>query len=362
MSIRTKILFFASNPEDVTKLSLDEEIRAITTKIRTAEYRDVVDLISRWAVRPDDLVQALLEINPTIVHFSGHGSASGELVLMDDSAKTKKVSSAALNKLFLTLKDNIKVVVLNACYSKIQGQEIAKVIDCVVGMNSSIGDRAAITFAASFYSAIGFGRSVKEAFELGKVSLMLEGIPEENTPELLHRPEVDPANVYLVHTTDVDYKKIYKIDADGIGNIIFQDINGNKVTVNYNDIEKLKTVLQNLSDTQTFELKQIIGTQHKEILTEIRRIQDRSDEKNTIQKAEKILNDLDDFFKELTAIKIESIKGRIISNYNLLREYEEMLILEDDPKRKMKYEREIKTIRNNIANNEMELTSISKQS
>ena len=198
MSPRAKILFFASNPEDVTQLSLDEEIRAITTKIRGSDYRNVLDLISRWAVRPDDLLQELNQQNPTIVHFSGHGSKSGELVLMDESRKATTVSPAALKALFSTLKGNIQLVVLNACYSKVQGAAIAEVIDCVVGMNASIGDRAAITFAASFYRAIGFARSVKEAFEQGKVSLMLENIPEENKPELLHRPTVDPASVHLV--------------------------------------------------------------------------------------------------------------------------------------------------------------------
>ena len=65
-------------------------------------------------------------------------------------------------------------------------------------MNTSIGDNAAITFAASFYRAIGFGRSIKESFEQGKVSLMFEDISEEDTPELLVRRDVDPASVYLV--------------------------------------------------------------------------------------------------------------------------------------------------------------------
>jgi len=357
MSTRIKILFFASNPEDVSKLSLDEEIRAITARIRTAEYRDVFDLISRWAIRPADLMQELLENKPTVVHFSGHGSAAGELVLMDDSRGVKKVSSATLAKLFHTLRDNIKVVFLNACYSKIQGQAIAEVIDCVVGMNSSIGDRAAITFAASFYSAISFGRSVKEAFDLGNVSLMLEGIPEENTPELLHRPEIDPAKLYLVPKGETDFSKIQRIDTDSQGNLSLQDMNGSSISVNLNDTEELRNILQNLSDKQVFELKQLIGSQHKDTLTEIRRIQELSDEKNALHKAHEILNDLDGFFKELDFMRIENAKNRIITNYKLLREYEEKIILEDDPKRKMRFQKEMETIKNDIAANELELKS-----
>jgi len=154
------------------------------------------------------------------------------------------------------------------------------------------------------------------------------------------------------------HEKINKIDTDGSGNIILQNINGSKITINYNDPEALSTVLQNLTDTQTFELKQLIGSQHKEILTEIRRIQELSDVKNTIQKADLILNDLDGFFKELAAMKIENAKNRILVNYKLLREYEEKLILEDDPRRKMRYQKEMETIRNDINTNELELKNM----
>src|SRR2546422_605022 len=114
MDAKIKILFFASNPKDVTPLNLDEEIRSITTKIRASEHRDALDLISRWAVRPDDLLQELNIHKPIVVHFSGHGSSSGELVLMDDLRQAKMVSPSALKALFSTLQDNIRLVVLNA--------------------------------------------------------------------------------------------------------------------------------------------------------------------------------------------------------------------------------------------------------
>jgi hypothetical protein len=195
-----EVLFLTSNPEGTPALKLDEEARLITQKIKASEYRDVLKLETLWAVRPDDLLQALNEHKPQIVHFSGHGSEVGEIVLMDDNRQVKPVSVEALKMLFTTLKDNIRVVVLNACYSQIQAQAISEVIDCVIGMNTAIGDEAAITFAASFYRAIGFGRSIKEAFDQGKTALMLEGIPEVNTPQLLTRMGVDPSSVVLIGT------------------------------------------------------------------------------------------------------------------------------------------------------------------
>jgi hypothetical protein len=195
---KVKVLFLAANPAGTKPLQLDEEIRQITAKVRASDHRDSLELVSRWAVRPDDLLQALLEVKPHIVHFSGHGNPAAELVVLDDRGDPKPVSQAALVYLFRTLKDNVRVIVLNACYSRTQAEALAQTIDCIIGMNRPIGDAAAIVFAASFYRAVGFGLCVKEAFELGKAALLLEGIPEDETPELLTRPGVDSAALCLI--------------------------------------------------------------------------------------------------------------------------------------------------------------------
>ena len=108
------------------------------------------------------------------------------------------MSKPALVGLFQVLKDNVRVVVLNACYSKPQAEAIAQVIDCAIGMNTAIGDEAAIVFAAAFYQALAFGRSVQTAFDVGKNALMLEAIPEEKTPELFVRDGLDASNISLI--------------------------------------------------------------------------------------------------------------------------------------------------------------------
>lgn len=197
-TMKQKILFLAANPTGTTQLALDEECRQITEKIRAADHRESLELITRWAVRPEDLLQHLNEHRPHIVHFSGHGTPTEEVVLLDRDRNPMTVPAAALKQLFMTLKDNIRVVVLNACFSKPQAAAITEVVDCAVGMNKAIGDDAAISFAAAFYQAIGFGRSVKVAFESGKTALMLAGIPEDKTPELLCRKGVDPATLVLI--------------------------------------------------------------------------------------------------------------------------------------------------------------------
>lgn len=195
---KTRILFIASNPESTEKLGLDEEARSIEEKIRSTDYRDSLEFITSWAVRPTDLLDKLNQHEPTIVHFSGHGAGEDGLILSDDQGEQKPVSADALKMLFTSANVNIRLVVLNACYSEVQAKAIAEVVDCVVGMKKEIGDKAAIIFAEYFYGALGYGRSVKQAFEQGKVALILEGISEGDVPVLIARKGIDPADVLLV--------------------------------------------------------------------------------------------------------------------------------------------------------------------
>jgi CHAT domain-containing protein len=195
---KVKVLFLASDPFKQSALALDEEIRAITAKFRSAEYRDALELVSSFAVQPGDLQALLLEHRPHVVHFSGHGSQAEQIILKDKDGQPKPVSKEALVDLFDVLRDNIRVVVLNACHTKPQAEAIVQSVDCAIGMNAAIGDDAAILFAAAFYQALGFGRDVETAFKLGKGALKLEGIPEDQTPELHHRKGVKPAKVFLV--------------------------------------------------------------------------------------------------------------------------------------------------------------------
>ena len=196
---KIKILFVSANPAGTTQLKLDEEVREIEAKIRAAEHRESLELITKWAARPDDLLQALNQHKPHVVHFSGHGSSTEEIIFLDRLRNPKPVSKEALVNLFRTLKDNIRVVLLNACFSKPQAEAITGEIDFTIGMMRAIGDDAAITFAASFYRAIGFGRSVKEAFDQGITALLLDGSSEGLTPVLMSGKNAAPDKVFLVN-------------------------------------------------------------------------------------------------------------------------------------------------------------------
>ena len=196
-----KILFLAANPKDTDQLRLDEEIRGIKQSLRQAEFRDMFEIEQEWAVRVSDLQGHLLRHKPDIVHFSGHGSLSSEIILEDNIGNSQPLSVRALSQLFSILKDNIRCVVLNACYSKEQAHAIAKHIDCVIGMSSAIGDLAAKSFSVAFYQALGFGRDVKTAFDLGSLQIGLESLDEQDIPKLF-AININPSEVVFIQDMD----------------------------------------------------------------------------------------------------------------------------------------------------------------
>ena len=152
------VLFLSANPIDTQQLRLDEEAREIEDMIRKSEHRESVKFISKWAVRPLDILQAINEYDPSIIHFSGHGSKDNELALENPDGTTKLTSRAAIVQSMAMTSDNIKLVFFNNCYSSEQAKSVINHVDFSIGMNDSIGDKAAIVFMAQFYSAIGFGK------------------------------------------------------------------------------------------------------------------------------------------------------------------------------------------------------------
>lgn len=192
------VLFLAANPLDVAQLRLDEEARLIREQLRLSDFRDSIKFESRWAVRPSDILLAINECRPTIIHFSGHSSVDGELVLQDMNGRTKLVSIQAMAQTLNTVSDDIRFLFINSCFSYLQAESAVKFVEGAIGMKTSISDDAARIFAAQFYSAIGFGRTVANAFEQAKSALMLEGIREEETPELFLQEGVEADKFILV--------------------------------------------------------------------------------------------------------------------------------------------------------------------
>src|SRR4051812_6726505 len=188
-----RVLFLAAEPSNEVRLRLGEEQRAIRNVLQMARARDSIEFHDRFAVRPADLTQALHDVRPNVVHFSGHGSSSGDLCFGHDPGVSEPVDPEALASVFRLVSDEVEAVVLNACYSEQQAFAIVRSIKYVIGMSDALDDSAAIRFSAGFYKALGATRTYADSFNFGVAEMRLHGMPDHWTPVLLEKPVVGPA-------------------------------------------------------------------------------------------------------------------------------------------------------------------------
>ena len=183
------ILFLAADPTDATRLRLGKEFQEIQEILSLAGDRFKLEL-PQMAVRADIISQVLLTKQPQIVHFSGHGASTGELAFENLIGVIQPVQPEALRDLFKQFTSHVNCVLLNACFSDKQAKAISENINYVIGMNQKIDDKAAIAFTTGFYQALSAGRSIEEAFELGRVQIRLQNIPDYQVPILFKKNQI----------------------------------------------------------------------------------------------------------------------------------------------------------------------------
>lgn len=165
-----KILFLTANPQGTSRLRLDEEVSKIDQSLQDSRLRDQFELVSKWAIDDSSLRRALLEEQPDIVHFSGHGTGAAGLVLEGEGDQLRFATAAALADLFKIVQQirPIRCVLFSACYAEEQAKAVVQHVAYVIGMRQAVQDRVAILFAAAFYRGLGDGLTIEEAFDSGR--------------------------------------------------------------------------------------------------------------------------------------------------------------------------------------------------
>lgn len=220
----TTLLFVSSNPSDTSRLDVDEEYRAIDEE--NARQHRSLDLRPMLAARVEDLRKGILDHSPAIVHFAGHGQGKpgprdsgrardvdtpGEstpdsnvsgvgLVVKALDGSSAVLPASAIGELFRLVRDQVRLVVLNACHTDTFADVVAPYVECIVGTGAAIGDAAAIEFARGFYAAIGRGYSVSYAVEWGRYELRSKKLSGAELIQLRHRAGVG-VNAPFLHAT-----------------------------------------------------------------------------------------------------------------------------------------------------------------
>lgn len=214
-----KILVLAANPLGATRLQLDEQVKAIREAIQRSTKRDDFDVQTRGATTLRDLHLALLEFQPQIVHFTGHGAGKEGLQFASDTEiiywqeqqkaddsweatgfqreKVQAVDARTVADLLKLFADQIECVVLNACDSNHQGAAIARHIPYVISMRTAICDRAARKFSEAFYDGLGAGKDYEFSFALGKTAIQAEIADPTDLIAILKRSKAQTPKIGL---------------------------------------------------------------------------------------------------------------------------------------------------------------------
>ena len=178
------ILILAANPLDADRLRTGKEMATIKQRLQEGEQGRRYRVEIEPAASRADLSKYLLENRPRIVHFSGHGSNAGQIVLENADGGGQPVDPRKIARLFERV-EGTELVVLNACYSAHQADALSKVVPYVVGMVRDVGDEDALEFSAEFYRALAHGQPYEKAFQMGCDAIERAGLPDAKVPHLL---------------------------------------------------------------------------------------------------------------------------------------------------------------------------------
>src|SRR2546421_8150512 len=184
---QTKVLLIFANPVNTGRLRLDAEAREIQQSIERSKYRDNINVVTRQATTIKDFRRVLLEETFQVIHISGHGSRNG-LLLANDRGGHHVVDPPTLLELFQRY-PSIACVLLNTCYSTVQGRLLASSIPFTIAIDSPITDDVAIAFSSGFYDALSAGHPIDDAFAEGIFSIKSEVSPYARLPRLIRKGE-----------------------------------------------------------------------------------------------------------------------------------------------------------------------------
>ncbi|HHH54505.1 MAG TPA: CHAT domain-containing protein, partial [Bacteroidetes bacterium] len=198
------ILFIAANPSKEAKINLRIEHSTISEEL---EGKTEFEFRSKMAASRKELNMQVVDKEPTILHFSGHGipldPAKQELLNLGfkitektglvfhnkEKNGTDTLNAQKSEQIFKGLKaivPNLNIVILNACYSEAQAIAISKNGIYTIGVNNKILDVAAIAFAQGFYWRYANTRDIKAAIIFGILQANLELGDDVDANNLIH--------------------------------------------------------------------------------------------------------------------------------------------------------------------------------
>jgi len=188
--VNQHLLFLSADPVDLNENDLQAQYAEIVSEIQQAGITSQ----SIFHTKIDDLIKAIDDEKPSILHFTGHGKKAEEftkeekedaeamgihlsdgsgLILTDKHGRPYELATIQLKHIFKTFKKrniHFELVFLNACHSKNQAEAVSQYVDYVIATTAEVGKNNAQAFAKLFYNRLATGQSIPDAFELAQMS------------------------------------------------------------------------------------------------------------------------------------------------------------------------------------------------
>jgi esterase/lipase superfamily enzyme len=181
------VLVLAANPINTPKLQLEKEAELIRKRLQEGELGKNYVVKAESTARVEDLSKYLLQYEPIILHFSGHGNPNGDIIFNNERGQPQPLAPEALAELLSIVPGRIECTILNACFSLEKADALAEQVSCIVGMSQEIDDESAVRFSAGFYRGLGSGLGYYRAFELGRNEINLLSLPDNQIPHFVTR-------------------------------------------------------------------------------------------------------------------------------------------------------------------------------
>lgn len=159
---------------DVERLDFDRERGQLMNTLRESGRA----LTVRTEVATAENLRTMLTLGCRVLHYTGHGM-KGCLVFENGFGSCHFLEANELRRLFQTQgrgPQRVRMVFVAACHSEAAAQAFVDAgVEHVVAVKvgARIADKSAMTFMNQFYLALLVGRSVREAFELGRSAVSI---------------------------------------------------------------------------------------------------------------------------------------------------------------------------------------------
>jgi hypothetical protein len=165
------VQFLLANPEAHGRNRLDVDVREVEAVSR--EFPGRLDIRVSHATRLQDLIRVLAGGGIDIIHFAGHGTPDGQLIL-DGPAGGRPIDLGDFAGL-IKAAGYPRCVVFSSCFSGVYLPLLRGGAEYVVGSEEALSDKSAVHFSAAFYRCLAGDRPVPDAVSFAAAAMKIAG-------------------------------------------------------------------------------------------------------------------------------------------------------------------------------------------